>query len=105
MIHSGQSENSYKARSFLESPSVLIKCDQESSLKKVVQHVKTHRGREVGEWKLDQVVIENRPAYGFQANDAIERANQAMEGQVKTLKPALKSRNCKKLMPHDCGMP
>ena len=77
---------------------MLIKCDQESSLKKVAQHVKTHRGREVGECEPDQVVIENRPAYGSQANDAIERANQAVEGQVKTLKSATESRICKKLM-------
>ena len=69
---------------FLGYTRCLIKCAQESSLKKVVQHVKTHLGREVDEWKPDQLGVENSPAYDSQANDAVERANQAVEGQVRT---------------------
>ena len=90
---------------FLGYTRCLIKCDQESSLKKVVQHVKTHLGREVDEWKPDQLGVENSPAYDSQANGAVERANQAVEGQVRTLKSALEARIGKRLMPDDCIMP
>ena len=70
-----------------------------------MQHVKTHLGREVEEWKPDQAGIENNPAYNSQANCAVERANQALEGQVRTLKSALDSRIGKNRMPDECVMP
>ena len=84
---------------------LLIKFDQEGSLKKVVDHVKTRLGREVDHGKPDKDGVENSPAYDSQAHGAIERANQAIKGQAQTFKSALEAAIGKRQMPDACIMP
>ena len=83
----------------------LIKCDQESSPKNVVDHVKAHLNREVEHWRPDRLEVESNPAYESQSYGSVGRADQAVGGQVRTPKPALVARIGKKLMPYDCVMP
>ena len=84
---------------FLGYTRSLLKCDQEGSLKKVVDRVKAHLGLQVDCWRPDQLSVENSPAYDSKSNGMIERANQAVEGQVRTLKLALEARIGRRLIP------
>ena len=70
------------------SGSVIVKSDQEASLKALVEDIGRARGtRSSGRW-----IVENSPVRSSQSNGVIERAVQSIEGQVRVLKIAVERR-------------
>ena len=66
--------------------SVVLRCDQESSVDKVLGSVKIHRAA------TTQTAIEKSPKGDSQSNGLAEQANQQIEGQVRTIMNALESK-------------
>ena len=70
------------------SGSVIVKSDQEPSLRALVEEIGRVRGtRSSGKW-----IVENSPVGSSQSNGVIERAMQSIEGQLRVLKLALERR-------------
>ena len=58
---------------------LVLKSDQEAALGKVLRHAKAHRGEGT------QTMTEESPVKDSQSNGFIERSNQTIEGQLRTL--------------------
>ena len=65
---------------------MVLRCDQESSVDKVLGSVKIHRAA------TTQTAIEKSPKGDSQSNGLAEQANQQIEGQVRTIMNALESK-------------
>ena len=64
---------------YLGYSEVILKCDQESALGKVIGNVKMHRGPGT------QTGVENSPVGDSKSNGLVERANRTVEGQIRTM--------------------
>ena len=71
---------------YLGYSEIILKCDQESALKKVIDGAKTHRGPGT------QTMTENSAVGDSKGNGLVERANRTVEGQVRTMVIALESK-------------
>ena len=65
---------------------MVLRCDQESSVDKVLDSVKIHRAA------TTQTAVEKSPKGDSQSNGLAEQANQQIEGQVRTMMNALESK-------------
>ena len=104
-----------QAIDFLGYPHIVLKCDQESALKAVIESAKTYKGEAVeidGEvadlshvLENKQIVLERSPVGDSRANGMVERTIQSVEGQIRTLRDALEDRIKLKLNADDCVIP
>ena len=78
---------------FLGYTSVVLKTDQESALRVVMDKLRTHRGDQT------QTMSELSPVGDSKSNGLIERTIQTVEGQVRTMRCALEARISRKLVP------
>ena len=118
----GRDENEWavsrviQALEFLGYSKMILKCDQESSLKAVIEAVKSFRGSSVESGTFErnsdgpilegtQMMSENSPVKDSRSNGAIERCIQSCEGHIRTLVDALQERLKCKISPEDCVMP
>ena len=90
---------SLRVLDFLGYNEVVLKCDQESSLVKVIENAKTHRGPHT------QTMVEHSAVGDSQANGLIERANRSVEGQVRTMISALEEKLNSKINGTDTVIP
>jgi len=70
---------------------VIVKSDQEASIRKLLEAVKNERAEEI------ELVPEKSPVGESRANGEVERYVQTIQGQVRTLKMALETRYQKKI--------
>ena len=80
----------------------VVKCDQESGLKAVIEKARVYLGQRVAEWAPDQIGLEHSPVKDSQSNGMIERCIQSIEGQIRTLRSALQERLGFKIEPDEC---
>ena len=71
---------------FLGYNAVVLRCDQESAVDKVIESVKIHRSA------TTQTAVEKSPKGDSQSNGLAEQANQVIEGQVRTMIDALENK-------------
>ena len=90
---------------FLGYTEMVVKCDQESSLKAVIAAVRVHMGDRVKEWKPDQISVEFSPTADSRSNGLAERAVRTAEGQIRTLRSALEEHIGASIAPDACIMP
>ena len=89
---SGQCE---KGQECLKCPgytSVVLKTDQETALRVVMDKIRTHRGDQT------QTMSELSPVCDSKSNGLIERAIQTVKGQVRTMRCALEASMGRKLI-------
>ena len=71
---------------YLGYSEIILKCDQESALKKVIDRAKTHRGPGT------QTMTENSAVGDSKGNGLVEKANRTVGAQVRTMVIALESK-------------
>ena len=71
----------------VESEDVIVKSDQEPSIKHLVDEIGKRKAEAGGRW-----IRENSPVDSHASNGVVERGIQSVEGQVRVLKGALESR-------------
>ena len=72
---------------------VILKCDQESALSKVIASAQQHRGQDTQTMKENSAVGDGR------GNGMLEKANRDVEAQIRTMAAALGEKTGQKLDP------
>ena len=98
---------------FLGYERIIIKCDQESALKAVVDKVRSYQGAKIevegSDGKSEAVILEGQqmmtessPVSDSQSNGLVERAVRSEDGQMRTMLDALQTRLGITLSADDC---
>ena len=81
------------ALEYLGYAEVILKCDQESALNKVIASAQQHRGQGT------QTMKENSAVGDSKSNGMVERTNRDVEAQIHTMAAALEEKTGQKLDP------
>ena len=70
---------------------VILKSDQESTMRKLLEAIKNERAEEINMDKKVEMIPEKSPVAESRANGEVEGYVQTVQGQVRTLKTAVET--------------